>query len=78
MKDDHDNVIDLATRRQGEEMSAAVVHTVVCLGIQRELYDLKIESLKRVNRALVLTAITAYVLGMYCGFIVALERLCGP
>jgi hypothetical protein len=78
MSDDLDNVIDLDSRRRDDTSSAAAIaHTVVCLGIQRELYELKITSLKQTNRALVLVAVTAYILGMYCGFIVALERAGG-
>lgn len=75
---DHDNVVDFASHSQRAETSAAVVHTAVCLGMQRELYEFKIESLRRVNRALIVTAMTAYVLGIYCGFIIALERIYGP
>ena len=71
MKEDIDNVVDLATRRTVDRSSADVVHTVVCLGLQRELYELRIDHLKQTNRALLFLTLTAYIIGMYCGFIVA-------
>ena len=78
MKEDIDNVVDLATRRTGDRSSADVVHTVVCLGLQRELYELRIDHLKRTNHALLLLTLTAYILGMYCGFIVASNLIYAP
>lgn len=78
MKEDLDNVVDLATRRTSDRIGADVVHTVVCLGLQRELYELRIDHLKRSNRALLFLALSAYVLGMYCGFIVASNLIYAP
>ena len=78
MSDDLDNVVDLASRRSEGRGSADVVHTIVCLGLQRELYEMQIDHLKRTNRALLLLTVTAYILGMYCGFIVARNLVCSP
>jgi hypothetical protein len=53
------------------EQAAAVAHTVICMGLQREVYELQIERLKSTNRAMVIVSITAYILGMYAGYFVA-------
>ena len=78
MKEDIDNVVDLATRRTSDRSSADVVHTVVCLGLQRELYELRIDHLKQTNRALLFLTLSAYIVGMYCGFIVASNLIYAP
>ena len=70
MSDDLDNVIDLAARRQ-DGQKQDVIHTLVCLGLQREIYEHRISSLKNTNRALLIITVTAYILGMYSGFYVA-------
>jgi hypothetical protein len=70
MSDDLDNVIDLATRRE-DGKKHDVIHTLVCLGLQREIYEHRITSLKNTNRALLIITITAYILGMYSGYYVA-------
>ncbi len=36
--------------------------------------EAQVASLKRTNRALLLIAVTAYVLGVYVGFIIAMQR----
>jgi hypothetical protein len=57
---------------------AEIVHTAVCLGLQRSIFEMQIAQLKRTNHALLLLTLTAYILGMYCGFIAALNRIDGP
>jgi hypothetical protein len=74
MRDDLDNVVDLATHRKSD-MRSDVVHTLVCMGLQREIYEHQIDRLKSTNRSLVAISITAYVLGMYCGFHIARSLL---
>jgi len=74
MREDLDNVVDLATHRTAGT-SADVVHTLVCMGLQREIYEHQIDHLKKTNRSLVVISITAYVLGLYCGFHVARSLL---
>jgi hypothetical protein len=78
VRDDLDNVVDLATRRSPSDSGAAVVHTIVCLALQREIYESKISHLKRMNRALILISLTAYILGMYLGCATALHLFDAP
>ena len=66
-----DNTIERAERLDPAAESSSVVHTIICMGLQREVYEMQLERLKSTNRALVILTVTAYILGMYAGYFVA-------
>ena len=68
-----DDTIERAESLDPSAEAASVVHTIICMGLQREVYEMQLERLKSTNRAMVILTITAYVLGMYVGYFVALS-----
>jgi len=66
-----DDTIERAESLDPSAEAASVVHTIICMGLQREVYEMQLERLKSTNRAMVILTITAYVLGMYVGYFVA-------
>ena len=66
-----DDTIERAESVDPSASTSAVVHTIICMGLQREVYEMQLERLKSTNRAMVILVVTAYILGMYAGYFVA-------
>jgi len=66
-----DDTIERAESLDPSAEAASVVHTIICMGLQREVYEMQLERLKSTNRAMVIVTITAYGRGMYVGYFVA-------
>ena len=72
MTTDSDNLVDLDARRASANkvLQADMIDALRFAQMQRDFFELQVLHLRRVARAMLILAFTAYVLGTFCGFFV--------
>ena len=79
MSDDREdnNVVSIHDHdsRDPDDALPDVIHTIICMRPQQEAHEMQIIALKQIIRTLVIVTLVASLLGIYSGYIVALETL---